>query len=251
MELKQILDEIRDYQYREEGKEENLEREALSYKINLLKVIVEIFYTHVGWMDNPKKTVSFLGDIDDIEEVIKYYDDSFNRPEEESGDSKVPKRETLQNVNQCESFVLSKYNGENREFIKKIIFEVKNYYTKKYGALLNLNNDILYLYSETPNDLYDAIIECLDKGVDPKGKNILGWKTDGRRGDSSILLCTMNNLDKTYNMLLTAYERYNAITISAHFKEQQSGYPNYANDEMKELLIRFNTLWRDQLSSLA
>lgn len=251
MELKQIFDEIRDYQYREEGKKENLEREALSYKINLLKVIVDIFYTHIGLMDSPKKMGSLLNDMKDTETLMNDYDEQFKVKYKSRALESSP-RVPLNNVNECEKFILSKYSGDNKDFIQKTLWEVKKYYTKEYGMLLNFDSEIFNLCTETPIELLAKIVERIKGGVDIEGNQIIDWKATHATGKNRFLVtCSKNNLNEKYTLLLAVPEGMNKITVSAHFKEQQPMYLHRPNDEMKELLIRFNTLWRDQLSSLA
>lgn len=250
-ELEQILNEIHEYEYREEGNETDLQQEALSFKINLLKVIVEIFYTHVSLMDNPKKRGSFLNDIDEIEKLIKDQNEEYLELKYKSGALEDSPRVPLDNVDECEKFILSKYKG-NTDFIQKTLWNVKKYYTKEHGMLFNFDSKIFNLCSETPKELLAKIVEQIEKGVDSGGYQIIGWEAQRATGENRYLLTSnKNNLNEKYNLLLAVPNGKRIITVSAHFKEQQPVYLHRPNDDMKRLLLHFNTLWRDQLSSLA
>ena len=249
--IEQILNEIREYQY---GDKENTidQAQALSFKINLLQVIVEIFYTHVYYMAEPQKFVSFENDIKLIERQKKAYGESFDSLNAKNCTSYNEKRILLDNVWHCEAFVLSKYDGINREFVKMELLEVKEYFTKKYGALLDLENNNIRLYSESPKKLHDEIIDSIKKGIDPQGKKIIGWDFKQETGvGSGVIVCTENNLDKTYNLLLNVHKTNHLLLITSHFINVDVAKQTYPVSERQELLLRFGDLWKTQLTSIA
>lgn len=247
--LKQILNDIRVYKFCVDGGKTDPAQE-LSYKIDLLLVIVEIFYTHLCIMDEPIKLNSFLKDIEDIENLQKLYSMSHAGMKGDNENTNNHKRIQLDNVWYCETYILSKYNGENGDFIKRVLIEVKTYFTREYGALMDLEDNYISLYSETPQNLHDAILNCIKNGVDPHGKKIVNWNFEQKTGlGSGVIVCKENNLDKTYNLLLNVKKDH--ITITSHYKSDSNIHSYYSNSEMRELLIRFGRLWKTQLTSLA
>lgn len=244
--FEQILKDIGNYQPCKESKEID-NAMLLRLKIDILSLIDGIYLSQVVYMDAASKNFQFSQEQTEIERMQNICGEAYKK---EPPAKEQHNRVCLDNVWNCEEYVLSIYNGDDREFIKDVLLRIKVYFTQKYGALMDLPNSIR-LYSHNPNSLHDAIMESIDNEIDSQGRPIFGWKVLGKTGmGNGIIVCTEDDSDQTLSLLFNIIPTRNEIKItSSYLKDCPENYEK--NNKAKvELLLRFGKLWRSQLANL-
>lgn len=125
-------------------------------------------------------------------------------------------------------------------------------------------HDNTYIVAREANKVLGTIVSCVKERRDPQGNEIKGWYVTEYVDEvpvpemphSAVFLNTENGEEKRTYVLIQAYEKNtkadeegeetkrssNFLCVSPHFQPQYAYYNDCPNQELENLLKRFDTM---------